>query len=119
MHRSGLRFAMACSCPSRFRRPPLPGPTDRTERPCDGPANGSAFSALVKGSPEAARLRNALVAQLESQHTVRDARLAAALRRVPSHAFAPDEFPAGLLTRILRHEGQPRGEMPVSWAAAT
>jgi len=30
-----------------------------------------------------------------------------------------DEFPAGLLTRILKKEGRPRGDIPVAWAAAT
>ena len=32
---------------------------------------------------------------------------------------ANDEFPAGLLTRILRDNSRSRGEIPVSWAAAT
>ncbi len=31
---------------------------------------------------------------------------------------SPDEFPAGVLTRILRHEREVRDEVPVAWAAA-
>ncbi len=31
---------------------------------------------------------------------------------------SPDEFPAGVLTRVLRHEREVRDEVPVAWAAA-
>jgi methyltransferase of FxLD system len=85
----------------------------QTEQATNGSTAEPSGPSSLTDSPETVRLRNALVAQLEREGTIRDTRIAAALRRVPRHAFVP-ELPAA---RAYRDEVVPvkyENQEPVS-----